>query len=110
MTRWRSETKVRDRLVRRIESVGGACELHVCPGSRGDPDTLCSFPWGYHCLVETKWASNEKPEPHQRRRHQMWRGKGLDVWMCCDDGDIEAIIDIALRAKKASGVGDAVSD
>jgi hypothetical protein len=53
--------------------------------------------------VETKWATNEKPEPHQDRRHKFWRAKGLDVWMCCDDGDIEAIIDIALRAKAASG-------
>jgi hypothetical protein len=88
------ERIVERRLKRRIESVGGACEKHV-GAMRGDPDRLCSFPNGYHCLVETKWAEGEKPEDHQLRRHGFWRLRGMDVWVIGCDRHIKQLIDLA---------------
>jgi len=74
------ERIVESRLKSRIEAIGGACEKFK--GSvRGEPDRLCSFPHGYHCLVETKWASGVQPEPHQARRHEFWRERGMNVWV-----------------------------
>src|SRR6266403_5935132 len=102
MTRWRSETTVRNRLVSRIEAVGGACELHTCPGTRGDPDVLCSLPWGYHCMVETKWAPGVPPDCHQLRRHLFWRRRGVDVWVASDDRETEWIVSYALRSAPLS--------
>src|SRR5580700_1024498 len=102
MTRWQSETKIRDRLVSRVEAIGGACELHTCPGTRGDPDTLCSFPWGFHCMVETKWAIDAKPETHQLRRHWFWMSRGMPVLVARCDVEIERVIWVALRAKAVS--------
>ena len=54
------EAPVESWLRSRIEDVGGACEKHV-GGMRGDPDRVCSFPNGYHCLAETKWLEDVKP-------------------------------------------------
>src|ERR1700731_1495362 len=101
MTRWRSETTVRNRLVSRIEAIGGACELHVCPGTRGDPDTICVYA-GYMFFVETKWAPGVPPEPHQLRRHKYWRDRGADVWVASDDREIEWVVSYALRAGRTS--------
>lgn len=64
-----------------VESVGGAAEKHTNPGHRGDPDRLCSFPDGYNCLVETKWAEDAVAEAHQLRRHEWWRARGMDVYV-----------------------------
>ena len=78
------EATVENRLKDRIEEIGGACEKHV-GGKRGDPDRICSFPNGYHCLAETKWLEDVKPEEHQLRRHGFWRKRGMDVWVIgCD--------------------------
>lgn len=95
----RRESKVENALVTAVEAEKGACAKHVNTGFRGDPDRLCSFPWGYHCFVETKWATGVVPEAHQLRRHTYWRDRGLDVWVACDTADIRRIIDFALRAK-----------
>lgn len=79
------EKTVEKRLKDKVEAIGGACEKHV-GAMRGDPDRLCSFPNGYHCLVETKWAEGEEPEDHQLRRHAWWRKRGMDVWVVgCND-------------------------
>ena len=96
------ERRVENLLVGAVEGIGGACDKHVNPGYRGDPDRLCSFPWGYHCMVETKWATGEVPEDHQLRRHIYWRERGIDVWVACDGTDIERIISFALGAKALS--------
>lgn len=81
-------------LAQRIEAIGGACEKHKTT-VRGDPDRLCSFPNGYHCLAETKWAPDVKPEDHQLRRHGFWRARGMDVWVIGCDRHIEQLIDFA---------------
>lgn len=92
MTRWRSEQIVEQRLKRRVEETGGVCEKHVNPGYRGDPDRLCSWPSGYVCFVETKWAPGVSPEPHQLRRHKHWRDHGLPVFVAGCDDDIDAVL------------------
>lgn len=76
----RRETTVESYLVEQVEKVGGACKK-LYPPPRGDPDRLCSFPCGYHCLVETKWAEDADPEEHQLRRHVWWRVRGMDVFV-----------------------------
>jgi hypothetical protein len=73
------EAVVEEYLKDRVEDAGGACEKHTNPGHRGDPDRLVSFPRGYKCLVETKWADDAEPEPHQLRRHEWWRDRGMPV-------------------------------
>jgi len=88
------EATVENRLKDQIEAIGGACEKHV-GGMRGDPDRLCSFPNGYHCLAETKWLEDVKPEEHQLRRHGFWRKRGMDVWVIGCDRHIEQLIDFA---------------
>ena len=102
------ESLVENRLVKRTEEVGGACEKFK-PTIRGEPDRLLSFPWGYHCLVETKWATGVRPENHQLRRHAYWRARGLDVWLACDDADIARIIAYALYAQTIWAAGNPVS-
>lgn len=82
-------------LAKRIEAIGGACEKHITT-VRGDPDRLCSFPNGYHCLAETKWSEDAKPEDHQLRRHGFWRARGLDVWVIGCDRHIAQLIDFAV--------------
>ena len=77
----RRENKVEDYLKKRMEEIGGAAEKHVNPGANGDPDRLCSFPDGYHCLVETKWAQDVLLPAHQSRRHKWWRLRGMDVYV-----------------------------
>lgn len=77
----RRENKVEGYLKRRMEEIGGAAEKHVNPGANGDPDRLCSFPDGYHCLVETKWAQDVLLPAHQSRRHKWWRQRGMDVYV-----------------------------
>jgi hypothetical protein len=96
------EYRVESRLKAAIEELGGACEKHINTGYRGDPDRLCSFPWGYHCLVETKWATGIAPEKHQLRRHAYWRRRGLDTWVACDDSDIERICNYAVGTASLS--------
>ena len=99
------ERTVERRLKSRIEDVGGACEKHV-GGKRGDPDRLCSFPNGYHCLVETKWAEDEKPEERQLRRHGFWRKRGMDVWVVGCDTHITQLLNFAhLQAPRLSTGG-----
>lgn len=93
------------RLKSRIEATGGACEKHVNPGHRGDPDRLCSWPCGYVCLVETKWAPDIEPEPHQKRRHEFWRARGVPVFVVGDDDGIETV----LHAATLSAAGRSVS-
>ncbi len=88
------ERTIERRLKQRIEDHGGACEKHV-GAMRGDPDRLCSFPNGYHCLAETKWEEGVKPEDHQLRRHGFWRRRGLDVWVIGCNEHIEQLIDFA---------------
>ncbi len=75
------ESKVEGYLKDRLEAVGAACEKHVNPGWRGDPDRLISFPSRYHCMVETKWDTGVTPEDHQLRRHTWWRMRGMDVYV-----------------------------
>src|SRR5208337_67136 len=85
------ERTVESRLKSRIEEVGGACEKFT--GTvRGEPDRICSFPNKYHCLVETKWETGVTPEPHQLRRHAWWRTRGMDVWVVCNDHDIDTVL------------------
>jgi hypothetical protein len=100
------EYRVESRLTAAVERLGGACEKHVNTGHRGDPDRLCSFPWGYHCLVETKWETGVRPEAHQLRRHAFWRLRGLDVWVACDDIDIQRICDYAVGTSPVSKIGN----
>jgi hypothetical protein len=80
-----------------MEAVGGAAEKHVNPGWRGDPDRLLSFPDRYHCMVETKWAYDVEPEPHQSRRHKWWRERGMDVYVL---GSKEAISLFMIQMRK----------
>lgn len=96
------ESRIETALTSAVEGLGGACDKHVNTGFRGDPDRLVSFQWGYHCLVETKWATGVAPEAHQLRRHVYWRARGLDVWVACDELDIQRIIDFALRTQAVS--------
>src|SRR5271165_7220155 len=91
-------------LARAIEAVGGACEKHKTT-VRGDPDRLCSFPNGYHCLAETKWAEDAKPEDHQLRRHGFWRARGMDVWVIGCDRHITQLIDFAYLQPPRLSVG-----
>lgn len=93
------EYQVETPLKKAIEASGGVCEKHVNTGYRGDPDRLCSWPWGYHCLAETKWATGVKPEPHQLRRHEHYRAHGMDVWVVCDRHDIDNLVAYALGTK-----------
>ena len=81
MTAARREYKVEDHLQAKMKSVDGACEKHTNPGHRGDPDRLCSFICGYHCLVETKWADDAPLPAYQARRHEWWRQHGMDVFV-----------------------------
>ena len=85
------ERIVESRLKRRIEDVGGACAKFT-GAVRGEPDRICSFPNKYHCLVETKWGTGVTPEPHQLRRHAWWRTRGMDVWVVCNDHDIDTVL------------------
>ena len=102
------ERTVETKLRLRIKAVGGACAKHV-GGERGDPDRICSFPNGYHCLAETKWAEDEKPEDHQLRRHGYWRKRGMDVWVIGCDRHISQLIDLAvLHPSRLSERGGAV--
>ncbi len=98
------ERTVETKLRLRIKAVGGACAKHV-GGERGDPDRICSFPNGYHCLAETKWAEDEKPEAHQLRRHGYWRARGMDVWVIGCDRHITQLIDFALVQPPRLSVG-----
>jgi len=77
----RREKTVEKHLEERIEAVGGGAEKHVNPGHRGDPDRLCTFADGYHCLVETKWATDATVQAHQLRRHAWWRARGMPVYV-----------------------------
>ena len=98
------ERTVESRLKSRIEEVGGACEKFAgC--TRGDPDRLCSFPNGYHCLAETKWAENVKPEAHQLRRHKFWRERGMDAWVVGCDRHITQLINFALVQSPRLSIG-----
>jgi hypothetical protein len=74
------ENKVERFLQKRVEAVGGAC-AKFRGTVRGEPDRLLSFPSRYQCLVETKWAEDVEPEPHQLRRHDWWRKRGMDVYV-----------------------------
>lgn len=98
------EKTVERRLKSRIEEIGGACEKHV-GGKRGDPDRLCSFPNGYHCLVETKWAEGVQPEAHQLRRHEFWRERGMDVWVVGCDRHITEFVSFAFLQPTRLSVG-----
>lgn len=91
-------------LTERIEAVGGACEKHKTT-VRGDPDRLCSFPNGYHCLAETKWTENARPEEHQLRRHGFWRARGMDVWVIGCDRHITEFLNFALFQPTRLSVG-----
>src|SRR5271155_1956946 len=95
---------VENPLAQRIEAVGGACEKHKTT-VRGDPDRLCSFPSGYRCLVETKWAEDVQPAAHQIRRHAFWRARGMDVWVIGSARHIAQLIDFALVYPKGLPVG-----
>lgn len=99
------ESRVENLLKSAIKANGGGCAKHTNPGERGDPDQLASWPWGTTCLIETKWATGEKPETHQERRHIYWREHGMDVWVCCDESDIERIIAYTLRAERLRAGG-----
>jgi hypothetical protein len=76
-------------LTERVELAGGACEKHVNPGHRGDPDRLVSFQSGYVCLVETKWAEIAPLPEYQSRRHRFWRNHGIDVYVIKSVGGVD---------------------
>lgn len=76
----------------RVEKIGGACEKHVNPGHRGDPDRLLSFPWGYQCLVETKWADDAPVPDYQLRRHMWWKCRGMPVFVLKSKAEVDAFI------------------
>jgi hypothetical protein len=99
MTAWRSESRVETRLVSRVRFAGGACEKFKS-SVRGEPDRLLSFPWGFHCLVETKWARGVKPEPHQLRRHEYWRDRGMPVFVVGDEDGIDIVLAAAVSANR----------
>lgn len=88
----RRETKIEEYLTERVEAVRGACEKHTNPGHRGDPDRLLSFPSRYQCMVETKWADDADPEPHQVRRHEWWRKRGMDVFVLRSKDAVDAFM------------------
>src|ERR1700677_2014041 len=98
------ERTVETKLRLRIEDLGGACEKHV-GAMHGDPDRLCSFPNGYHCLAETHWLEDIKPRAHQLRRHGYWRKRGLDVWVIGCDRHISQLVDLAFLYSERLPVG-----
>ena len=98
------EKTIESRLKNRIEDRGGACEKHI-GGMRGDPDRLCSFPNGYHCLAETKWLEGVKPEEHQLRRHGFWRKRGMDVWVIGCEQHITQLLNFAHLQSPRISVG-----
>lgn len=92
----RRENVVESYLKTRMELVGGACEKHVNPAANGDPDRILSFPSGYHCMVETKWAEDAPmTTPHARqqlRRHKWWRKRGMDVYLLKSKAQVDTFI------------------
>lgn len=98
------ERTIERKLKSLIENVCGACEKHV-GAVRGDPDRVCSFPNGYHCLVETKWEEGVEPEPHQLRRHEFWRNRGIDVWVVGSNEHIIKLVNFALFQPPRLSVG-----
>jgi hypothetical protein len=90
------ENKVEAYLKLRMTAIGGAAEKHVNPGANGDPDRLLSFPLGYKCLVETKWAEDASmTAPHARRqlrRHAWWQQRGMDVYLLKSKAQVDSFI------------------
>src|ERR1700676_4331811 len=98
------EKTIERKLKKRIENIGGACEKFES-AIRGEPDRLCSFPNGYHCLVETKWTEGAVPEPHQLRRHEFWRKRGMDVWVVGCNEHITNFVSFAFLQSTRVSVG-----
>jgi hypothetical protein len=90
----RRENVVENYLVKRVEAVGGAAEKHTNPGHRGDPDRLVSTPWGFHCLVETKWADDAPLPEYQARRHKWWRARGMPVFVLKSRDAVDAFMQL----------------
>ena len=96
----RRENRVEKALQQIVKAAGGTAQKHTNPGHRGDPDRLCSFPRGYHCLVETKWVDGVPPTDAQLRRHRFWRSHGMDVYVVGSPEAAQRLIDTLRMADR----------
>ncbi len=86
------ESKIEGYLRTEIAKLGGWCEKHVSPGTRGAPDNLVMWPADPHCyaagdlvgepttveFIETK-APKKGPNALQQRDHARRRAMGFVV-------------------------------
>lgn len=77
------ESKIESYLRSEVAKLGGWCEKHTSPGTKGPPDNLVMWPDYRHCyprveFIETK-APNGKLTVLQARDHERRRKMGFKV-------------------------------
>lgn len=84
------EADVEARFVRVVEGHGWEVRKLEWVGRRGAPDRICFGPGGQMALAELKNGTKGRLSPHQRREHAALSRLGHQVWVICDNADIEA--------------------
>ena len=90
------EKLTEQKLVRAVKTAGGIAVKLVSPGFDGMPDRLVLLSGAKMAFVEVK-AMGCKPQPLQRKRHEMLRALGFPVFVLDDERLIGGIIN-AIRA------------
>jgi len=85
------EKEIEQKLIRTAKKAEGLALKFVSPGYDGMPDRLLLLPGGRMSFVEVK-APGMKPQPLQRRRHELLRGLGFRVYVLDAGEQIEQII------------------
>ncbi len=74
------EKEIEKYLIRQVRKSGGLCLKFISPGWSGAPDRICLWPGGKVVFVEIK-RPGAKPRPLQKRRAEVLRELGFNVWV-----------------------------
>ena len=86
------EKEIEQKLVKRVNKVGGIALKFVSPGHAGVPDRLVLLPNGRMGFVEVK-APDKQPRPLQAASHRKLRALGFKVYVLNDPEQIGGILD-----------------
>lgn len=86
------EKEVEKRLVDRTKARGGLALKFVSPGFDGVPDRLVLLPKAKLGFVEVK-APGKTPRPLQKKRMQVLRKLGFNVYALDNIDEVEVVLD-----------------
>jgi hypothetical protein len=79
----------------KVVEAGGVCEKVQAIGGRGFFDRIVVLPGGRIYLVEVKKPKGGRLSPHQRAKHDLYRGLGVAVTIIKTVADVDRLIDSA---------------